>query len=99
MGERYDMNYVYYPSEKNWHGAAHYYEYPCVFIWNLIAGYAGVRFGLQADLEIEPMLAGDGRVRLENPQYAIEYDALPIPPTPSTTAFRMRVAAGTSPAG
>lgn len=74
MGERYDMNYVYYLSEKNWHGAAHYYEYPCVFIWNLIAGYAGVRFGLQADLEIEPMLAGDGRVRLENPQYAIEYE-------------------------
>ena len=73
MGERYDMNYVYYPSEKNWHGAAHYYEYPCVFIWNLIAGYAGVRFALQADLEIEPMLAGDGRVRLENPQYGIEY--------------------------
>lgn len=73
MGERYDMNYVYYLSEKNWHGAAHYYEYPCVFIWNLIAGYAGVRFALQADLEIEPMLAGDGRVRLENPQYGIEY--------------------------
>lgn len=74
MGERYDMNYVYYFSEKNWHGAAHYYEYPCVFIWNLIAGYAGVRFTLQADLEIEPMLVGDGRVRLENPQYGIEYE-------------------------
>ena len=73
MAERYDMNYIFYQDDKNWHGAAHYYEYPCVFIWNLIAGYAGVRFALQADLEIEPMLAGDGRVRLENPQYGIEY--------------------------
>lgn len=74
MGERYDMNYVYYLSDRNWHGAAHYYEYPCVFIWNLIAGYTGVRFSLEADLEIEPMLCGDGRVRLENPRYGIEYE-------------------------
>lgn len=32
MGERYDMRHVYYADDgRDWHGAAHYYEYPCVF--------------------------------------------------------------------
>ena len=37
MGERYDMDYVYYVDGKNWHGAEKYYEYPCVYASVLIA--------------------------------------------------------------
>lgn len=43
MGERYDMNHVYYIDDKNWHGAGHYYEYPCVFSWVLLHEYVGIR--------------------------------------------------------
>ena len=39
----------------------------------MIAGYSGVRFAIHSDLEIDKMIEGDGRVRLENPQYGIEY--------------------------
>lgn len=74
MGERYDMNHVYYISDYNWHGAAHYYEYPCVFIWNLISGYLGISFTPEADLRIEPMVNREGRVRLDSPRYGIEYE-------------------------
>lgn len=74
MGERYDMNHVYYISDKNWHGAAHYYEYPCVFIWNLLSGYLGVGFTLQADLKLQPMLNCCGRVQMNNPVYGVAYE-------------------------
>lgn len=73
MGERYDMNHVYYISEKNWHGAERYYEYPCVFIWNLLHGYLGIKPDLQADFRIEPLLNHDGRVRLDGTNYEVEY--------------------------
>lgn len=74
MGERYDMNYIFYQDDKNWHGAAHYYEYPCVFIWNLLRGYLGVQPDLDVDLRIAPMLNKTGRVRLEAKPYALEYE-------------------------
>lgn len=74
MGERYDMNYVYYQSTRNWHGAAHYYEYPCVFLWNLIYGYLGVRKEKSADLKIAPMLNCAGKVTLPGKVYGISYE-------------------------
>lgn len=74
MGERYDMNYVYYQSNCNWHGAAHYYEYPCVYWWNLVQGYLGIRKGMGADLRIEPMLNQDGKVILKGEAYGVSYE-------------------------
>ena len=74
MGERYDMNYVYYISDINWHGAAHYYEYPNVYLWNLIQGYLGIRPDLEADFRIEPLLNHSGKVRMEGEHYGLEYE-------------------------
>ncbi|MDR0884666.1 MAG: hypothetical protein LBN05_08725 [Oscillospiraceae bacterium] len=64
MGERYDMNYVYYQDDKNWHGAARYYEYPCVFADVLIHDYLGVRAAVDADIALAPQLP-QGTVTLE----------------------------------
>ena len=64
MGERYDMNHVYYVDDKYWHGAEHYYEYPCVFSWVLFHEYLGVRPALDADLLIAPRFADHGEVTL-----------------------------------
>ena len=76
MGERYDMNYVYYntgkDSQHNWHGASLYYEYPNVFQYVLICKYIGVRRGFNCDIEIEPMFS-KGKVILET--YGIEFEA------------------------
>lgn len=74
MGERYDMNYIYYQSDINWHGASHYYEYPCVFLWNLIHGYLGIQWDIEADLRIAPMLTTDGTVRMEGDSYGVSYE-------------------------
>ncbi len=71
MGERYDMNHVYYKDDKNWHGAAYYYEYPCVFLYVLIREYLGIRKGLLSDIELRPVLDRFGSVYAEN--YGIEY--------------------------
>ena len=71
MGERYDMNYVYYIDDKNWHGAALYYEYPNVFLFVLITQYLGVTFGFDCDVIIKPLIKGGGTVKL--PSYGIEY--------------------------
>lgn len=73
MSERYDMNHVYYIDEKNWHGAERYYEYPCVFIWNLLHEYLGIKTDMDADMRIEPMLMKDGTVRLNSAAYGIQY--------------------------
>lgn len=59
MGERYDMNYVYYVSDINWHGAAHYYEYPNVFLWVLLYELLGLRASLTADLYLAPVITDD----------------------------------------
>ncbi|MDR6550613.1 hypothetical protein [Paenibacillus qinlingensis] len=74
MGERYDMDYVYYVDGKDWHGAAHYYEYPCVFSWVFIHEYVGIRFSLEADLRIEPKLRSYGRVELQQSHFQIAYE-------------------------
>lgn len=55
MGERYDMNHVYYIDERNWHGAEHYYEYPNVYWWVVIHELLGVRPSLTADLLWQPL--------------------------------------------
>jgi len=70
MGERYDMNYVYYQDDKNWHGASLYYEYPNVFMYVLVCHYLGVRRGFDCDLVINPLI-NEGTVTLE--QYGISY--------------------------
>lgn len=54
MGERYDMNYLYYRDEKNWHGAERYYEYPCVFWWVAVHELGGIHPSLHHDLTWVP---------------------------------------------
>lgn len=72
MGERYDMNHVYYQDDKNWHGAAYYYEYPCVYTWVLMQEFLGLRPGLDVDLDIRPTLNQYGKITAEN--YGVEYE-------------------------
>jgi hypothetical protein len=77
MGERYDMDYVYYLDGSPWHGAAHYYEYPCVYAWVLIHEYLGVQPSLKADLRITPRLVNPGSVTLNQQAYQIRYEYQP----------------------
>ena len=58
MGERYDMDYIYYVDGKNWHGASEYYEYPNVFLFVLVNQYLGVNFGFDCDLTLKPLIQG-----------------------------------------
>ncbi|SEM99186.1 hypothetical protein SAMN05192574_102100 [Mucilaginibacter gossypiicola] len=73
MGERYDMNHVYYVDNKDWHGADMYYEYPCVYTSVLIDNYLGIQHSLNADLSINPKVNGYGTVEFTNPLYNIRY--------------------------
>ena len=73
MGERYDMDHVYYVDGRSWHGAAHYYEYPCVYIWVLVAEYIGLRLDLTADVFIKPCLSEFTSVRMEQQQWQLAY--------------------------
>lgn len=73
MGERYDMDHVYYIDGSPWHGAAHYYEYPCVFAWVLLHDYVGVQPSLEADLLVAPRLADHGSVTLGQSAYRLSY--------------------------
>jgi hypothetical protein len=73
MGERYDMDHVYYVDGSPWHGAAHYYEYPCVYSWVLLHDYLGVRPALDADLLVSPRLAEHGAVELGQAAYRLRY--------------------------
>ncbi|MFF4243616.1 hypothetical protein ACFYY2_03970 [Streptomyces sp. NPDC001822] len=73
MGERYDMGHVYYADGSDWHGAAHYYEYPCVYAWVLFTEYLGVRASLTADLLIAPRVVGSGTVTLGQLAYRLTY--------------------------
>lgn len=58
MGERYDMNYIYYNTgeagTQNWHGSPRYYEYPNVFLDVLVHDFLGVGFDEEADLSLSP---------------------------------------------
>lgn len=73
MGERYDMDHVFYVDGSPWHGAAHYYEYPCVFSWVLFTEYLGLRPALDADLLISPRLEAHGVVTLRQAAYQLRY--------------------------
>lgn len=81
MGERYDLDHVYYVDGSPWHGAAHYYEYPCVYSWVLLHEYLGLRPSLTADLRIAPM-SSQGTVRLEQEAYRLSW-------TLDDTGFRL----------
>lgn len=76
MGERYDMNYVYYNTgadgEKNWHGSPLYYEYPNVFADVLVHDYLGFSGDETADVLLCPCLAGYGTAEMES--YGIKYE-------------------------
>lgn len=75
MGERYDMNYVYYnkgaDAEKNWHGVSKYYEYPNVFTDVLIHDYFGVLPSENANIKIAPCLSDSVHFKMEG--FGIEY--------------------------
>ncbi|MEU6539595.1 hypothetical protein [Streptomyces sp. NPDC047000] len=73
MGERYDMDHVHYVDGSDWHGAAHYYEYPCVYAWVLFTEYLGIRPTLTADLRIAPRVVGTGSVSLAQRAYELTY--------------------------
>lgn len=73
MGERYDMDYVYYVDGKDWHGASMYYEYPCVYTSVLIQDLLGVTAGVDADVSIHPHLQGYGSVEFGIPEYGVRY--------------------------
>jgi len=73
MGERYDMNHVYYIDDKDWHGAGKYYEYPCVYTSVLIDNFLGIQHCLNADLCIKPNVNGYGTIEFTNPLYNIRY--------------------------
>ncbi|MGC4035845.1 MAG: hypothetical protein QM764_07780 [Chitinophagaceae bacterium] len=73
MGERYDMNHVYYVDNKDWHGADKYYEYPCVYTSVLIDNFLGIKHCMNADLCIKPAINGYGTIEFTNPLYNIRY--------------------------
>lgn len=75
MGERYDMNYVYYntgaDAGRNWHGSPLYYEYPNVFADVLIHDYIGILPDEKAEFSVCPCLANYGTALMES--YGIRY--------------------------
>ena len=73
MGERYDMDYVYYVDGKNAHGAEKYYEYPNVFAAVLIEKFLGLTVPADADLTLAPQLDSFGTIDLAIPRYALRY--------------------------
>ncbi len=73
MDERYDMDHIYYIDGKDSHGAAHYYEYPCVFTWVLLHEYLGLGFAMDVDLVIAPCLYHGGHVELHESRFAVSY--------------------------
>jgi hypothetical protein len=73
MGERYDMDSVYYVDGKDWHGAEMYYEYPNVYSAVLITDYLGLAAASDADLTIHPHLNDYGSVEIEIPHYDVHY--------------------------
>jgi hypothetical protein len=74
MGERYDMDYVYYIDGKNAHGAEEYYEYPNVYAAVLISKLLGLTIPADADVSVAPHLGGYGSVEFGFPEYALRYE-------------------------
>lgn len=77
MGERYDMDHVYYVDGSDWHGSPLYYEYPCVFAWVLVDEFLGLRPSLTADLRLAPRLNDFGRVELAQARFSLVYNYQP----------------------
>jgi hypothetical protein len=73
MGERYDMDYVYYIDGKNAHGAGKYYEYPNVYSAVLISKYLGLTIPADADVSVAPHFNHYGSVEFDEPAYALRY--------------------------
>jgi hypothetical protein len=73
MGERYDMDHVYYIDGKNAHGAEKYYEYPNVFTAILIEKFLGLSVPADADVSVAPHLKSYGSVEFQLPEYALRY--------------------------
>ena len=73
MGERYDMDYVYYIDGKNAHGAEKYYEYPNVYAAVLISKFLGLTIPADADVSVAPHLNSYGSVEFGTPEYALRY--------------------------
>ena len=75
MGERYDMNYIYYntgeDAKRNWHGSPLYYEYPNVFIDVLIHDFFGILADEESDLLIAPCCTDNSKVLMES--FGISY--------------------------
>ena len=74
MGERYDMDYVYYVDGKNAHGAEKYYEYPNVYAAVLVSKVLGLTVPADADVSVAPHLNGYGTVEFGAPAYALRYE-------------------------
>ena len=73
MGERFDMDYVYYVDGKDAHGAEQCYEYPNVYAAVLISKYLGLTIPADADVSVAPHLTSYGSVEFGIPQYALRY--------------------------
>ena len=73
MGERYDMDHVYYVDGKNAHGAEKYYEYPNVYAAVLISKSLGLTKSADADVAVAPHLSGPAEVEFTAPAYALRY--------------------------
>lgn len=73
MGERYDMDYVYYIDGKNAHGAEKYYEYPNVYSAVLISKLLGLTVPADADLSVAPHLNNFATVEMSIPEYGVRY--------------------------
>ena len=73
LGERYDMDYVYYIDGKNAHGAEKYYEYPNVYAAVLISKFLGLSIPADADVSVAPHLTSFGTIEFGTPQYALRY--------------------------
>jgi hypothetical protein len=74
MGERYDMDYVYYVDGKDAHGAEKYYEYPTVYAAVLVSKLLGLTIPSDADVSVAPHLNSYGSVEFEVPAYALRYE-------------------------
>lgn len=75
MGERYDMNYIYYNTgedgARDWHGSPLYYEYPNVFLDVLVHDFLGVGFDEEADLSLTPCCTAGTEMAMES--FGIHY--------------------------
>lgn len=73
MGERYDMDHVYYVDGKDAHGAEQYYEYPNVYAAVLISKFLGLTIPADADVAVSPHITSYGSVEMGTTAYALRY--------------------------